>query len=63
VHDRLRDREWFSLRECRTVTGLSPRTLRHRIRDGVLPASWVGGAWRVHRDDLAEFMNGRKETA
>ncbi|WP_226381454.1 helix-turn-helix domain-containing protein [Falsiroseomonas ponticola] len=42
--------------EVGVIISTRPRTLRRWIKDGVLPAHWVGGRLMVKAEDLAALI-------
>jgi excisionase family DNA binding protein len=52
----------ISLRECAEALGVHYMTVYRYVRLGMLPASKVGGEWRVDPDDLAAFRAGPSTT-
>ena len=51
--------EWLTSDECAAITGLGRSTVRRHIATGSLPSSKIGRSRRIHRDQLAAFMDGR----
>lgn len=49
---------WLSIRQAADYTGASTDTIRRRISDGQLPASYVGRSHmlRIRTDDLDALM-------
>ncbi|MEQ9500026.1 MAG: helix-turn-helix domain-containing protein [Deltaproteobacteria bacterium] len=45
----------LSVKEAATLIGKSPRTVRHLVRTGQLPARREGRAWRIDRDTLLAY--------
>lgn len=68
----LPEREWLSLSEMAGVVGTSVQYLRRIVTEeppkegGTTRSAWVtgertqGGAWRVHRDEVARFQGARQ---
>lgn len=50
----------LSLAEAAEVLGCSPKTLQRRIRAGELPVIRDGRLVRVHPEDLARYVAGRR---
>jgi len=46
----------LSLKECRTLTGLSDDNLRDAIHNGKLKAKIIGRGYKVKRDDLDSYI-------
>lgn len=51
----------LTVRQVCETTQQSNSTVRHLIRDGVLPAIRLGGSIRIHPDDLEDYLErGRR---
>jgi excisionase family DNA binding protein len=51
---------FLTVQEVATLLRLSAETVREQIRVGELPAYRIGGEYRVHRDELLEFLRHRR---
>ena len=49
-------RNYFSLRQAATLSGLSPRLVLELCRTGIIRARTVRGRWRVHREDFTVWV-------
>lgn len=50
---------YVSVEEAATITSLSTRTIRDRIRDGRLPIQRLGRAIRIRRDDVTRVFDAQ----
>lgn len=47
---------FLTIPEAAFAAGVSPDTIRRRIKAGRLPASLFAGKWRVLESDLVEYV-------
>jgi excisionase family DNA binding protein len=52
----------LTIAEAAALTGLSPSTVKARLRDGQLPGRKVGERWVISRAALEAWMNGESVT-
>ena len=58
IRDLLTDNmpQWYSIKDCVRVSGLSESSIRRAIRDRVLTANKVGGKWLIKAIWLEEYL-------
>lgn len=56
----LEGRVWFDARQAALYSGMHWRTITDALRDGSLSGSQRvdKGKWRIHRDDLDNWLRG-----
>lgn len=54
-----RSKQYLSSEEAARMIGISPRTLRRRVQEGLLPPPKHYGHWEVSykREDIEEYIN------
>jgi excisionase family DNA binding protein len=52
--------DYLKLPEVARRLDVSEKTARRMVRSGKLPAVFIGGAYRVSEEDLAEYLKGAK---
>src|SRR5215213_8547194 len=50
--------DYVKLPEVARRLGVSEKTARRMVKSGKLPAVFIGGAYRVSEEDLAEYLEG-----
>ncbi len=53
---------WIGVREASDMLDVSDTQVRAWFRDGSIPASKVGGAWRTREQDVRAFMASREDS-
>jgi len=49
----------YTLNDVKNMTGLSERTLRRHLREGLLKGAKVGGVWRFRAENLKHYFNDK----
>lgn len=49
------EREAYTIKEAADVLGVSPQTVRRRLKSGKMKGAKVGHEYRISRADLEEF--------
>jgi excisionase family DNA binding protein len=47
---------WLTVPQACAYCGYSPRWLRQRLREGVIPGRKIGAHWRIHREELEGWL-------
>lgn len=50
----------YTLTEIEPILGVSHRTLLTYVKEGRLEAVKIGGKWKVSKDQLESFINGKQ---
>jgi putative molybdopterin biosynthesis protein len=53
---------WFTTEEAAHYVKVHPRTIQKLVRRKQLPASRIGRAVRIHKDDIDAFMKNHPAT-
>ncbi len=51
--------EFFTVEQIASVLEMTPRAIRNLINSKKLRAGKFGGEWRIHRDDLRNFIESQ----
>lgn len=59
IPDRAFDTVLYTVKETAALLGCSTRTIMNYIKNGRLPFVKIGGKWKITKDNLEAFVNGK----
>lgn len=59
VQDRTFDTVLYTVKETAAILGCTPRTIMTYIKEQRIPAVKIAGKWRITKDNLEAFINGK----
>lgn len=59
VPDRAFDTVLYTVKETAAILGCSTRTIMNYIKDERLPFVKIGGKWKITKENLEAFCNGK----
>lgn len=59
VPDRAFNTVLYDVKETAALLGVSRRTIMNYIKDNRLPFVKIGGKWKITKDNLEAFLNGK----
>lgn len=54
------EKEVFNPEEAAQWLRVSPQTVYRLLRSGKLPGKKIGQQWRIHKEDLVDYLRGKK---
>lgn len=54
------EKEVFNPEEAAQWLRVSPQTVYRLLRSGKLPGKKIGQQWRIHKEDLVNYLRGKK---
>ncbi len=54
--------DYLKIKEVAERLEVSPKTARKYIRNGTIPSSFIAGAYKVHHDDLEQYLEEARVT-